>query len=363
VITVPWSRRKWLAFRPELARGVLAVALRQIFGWLEAEALVEHGLGGARCGAVTAEQRFGSSLALNLHFHCLVPDGVFARDAAGEVRFHRVRPHRSDLEALVERIGAAAEAWLARHGTDEEPDPDDAQAALVAAAVEGRTAAGPRAGAPTRRTRDPGQARDEGLGHGVSFEGYGLHAGTWITGDDREGLKRLVGYLLRPPLAKGRLDALPDGQIRWTMRKPWRDGTTSFVFSPLELVQRLAAFVVPTGVHTVHFHGVFAPNAAWRSEVVLDPEEARRHREALEELREQQLMRKRARRARRRMANPWCPWSALLERVFGTGGTRCPRCGRGMSVRAIVIGRPATTRILAGLRRSARGPPSSAPSP
>ena len=41
---------------------------------------------GTRAGAVTFVERFGSALNLNVHFHCVVPDGVWAREK-GVVRF------------------------------------------------------------------------------------------------------------------------------------------------------------------------------------------------------------------------------------------------------------------------------------
>ncbi|MDP2305578.1 MAG: hypothetical protein Q8P18_06095 [Pseudomonadota bacterium] len=70
VLTVPWKRRWLLARRPELACGVHAVAMRAIERWYATQ-------GGApkegRTGSVTATQRFGSALNLNLHFHCISP--------------------------------------------------------------------------------------------------------------------------------------------------------------------------------------------------------------------------------------------------------------------------------------------------
>ncbi|MCA9494363.1 MAG: hypothetical protein KC621_30765 [Myxococcales bacterium] len=44
--------------------------------------------------------------------------------------------------------------------------------------------------------------------------------------------------------------------------------------------------------------------------------------------------------------------------MFGTGGFVCPRCAGQMTLRTVVVGPPATTRILAGLANSSRGPPS-----
>ena len=41
------------------------------------------GIRGTRAGAVTFVQRFGSALNLNVHFHCVVPDGVWVREEGG----------------------------------------------------------------------------------------------------------------------------------------------------------------------------------------------------------------------------------------------------------------------------------------
>jgi len=44
--------------------------------------------GSPATGAVTVVQRFSSDLRLNLHFHALVLDGVYARDnQTGKLRF------------------------------------------------------------------------------------------------------------------------------------------------------------------------------------------------------------------------------------------------------------------------------------
>src|SRR5262249_52390319 len=55
--------------------------------------------GRATRGAVTFVQRFGSSLNLNIHFHALPPDGVFARNVDGTVGFVPIAPP-SDEEIL-----------------------------------------------------------------------------------------------------------------------------------------------------------------------------------------------------------------------------------------------------------------------
>jgi len=52
------------------------------------------------------------------------------------------------------------------------------------------------------------------------------------------------------------------------LKTPWRDGTTHLVTSRLEFMQRLAALVPGPRLHLIRFHGVLAPNAELRAQVV-----------------------------------------------------------------------------------------------
>jgi len=52
-------------------------------------------------------------------------------------------------------------------------------------------------------------------------------------------------------------------------------------------------------------------------------------------------------------------WAELLLRVFRVDGWACPHCQQAMSLRTVVIGVPACTRILRGLQEST-GPPAEA---
>lgn len=69
----------------------------------------------AATGAVTLIQRFGSALNLNIHFHMLLPDGVYRKAAAdGAIRFVSVRAPSADqlarlIRTIAERIGRSLE--------------------------------------------------------------------------------------------------------------------------------------------------------------------------------------------------------------------------------------------------------------
>ena len=92
-----------------------------------------------------------------------------------------------------------------------------------------------------------------------------IHAGT---ANDRTRLQRLLRYAGRPPLATERLSLLPDGRLLYRLKRRWRDGTSHVIFSPLELVEKLAALVPPPRFNLVRYSGILAPSAACRSLVI-----------------------------------------------------------------------------------------------
>jgi hypothetical protein len=142
VLTVPWSRRWLFARRHDLARGVLRLTLEEVRRGMPTN---QCGLPDGQTGAVTVVQRFGSALNLNVHFHILAVDGVYAPESDGKPTFRTApAPTTGDVEALIERIATRCESWLDRQGFGAEGsadhDEDDTQAVLHAAAVAGRSA-------------------------------------------------------------------------------------------------------------------------------------------------------------------------------------------------------------------------------
>lgn len=88
-----------------------------------------------------------------------------------------------------------------------------------------------------------------------------------IAASEREGLERLYRYVSRPPVARDRLASTATGRVRYTLKTPYRDGTTHIVLEPLDLMARLAALVPPPHTHLTRFHGVFAPHRKLRGAV------------------------------------------------------------------------------------------------
>jgi len=152
------------------------------------------------------------------------------------------------------------------------PDAYPALAPLQAAACTYRIALGPRAGQKVLTWKDPAvrlasQETPNPKGC-VSAQGFSLHAETWCGPQQRQKLERLCRYITRPPLGHKRLRRTPTGEVVLQLKTPYRDGTTHLVMTPLEFLQRLAALVPRPRLHLIRFHGVLAPNAALRSQIV-----------------------------------------------------------------------------------------------
>ena len=214
---------------------------------------------------------------LNVHVHALVLDGVFARDGAGVLHFHRApRLTALDVAEVLATVEPGLTRLLARLGLGERdaaasaPDgwAEDAPvlAGLAAASVQGVMALGPRRGARLLRPgvrweEDEATAPD---GCHARANGFDLHAGLVVPAGQRERLERICRYALRSPVSQERLHVTDDGQVRLQLRQPWRDGTADVVFDPVEFLGRLAVLVPRPRINLILYHGVLAPRAAWR---------------------------------------------------------------------------------------------------
>ena len=61
--------------------------------------------------------------------------------------------------------------------------------------------------------------------------------------DERKKLERLCRYISRPAVSEKRLSLPPNGNVRYQLKTPYRDGTTHVIFEPLDFIARLAALV------------------------------------------------------------------------------------------------------------------------
>jgi len=206
-------------------------------------------------------------------------DGVYACGEEGAAPvFVPAPPLRDDdVQRIVETVAHRLVRLLQQRGVLDEAAGDAlAQqepllAALSAASIQGQLATGPRAGHQVRRLLSDPSA---GLRSGplcFSARGFSLHAATRIEAEDRTGLERLCRYITRPPLAAGRLQCIDTDHLTFRLKTPWSDGTTHLLLSPLELMEKLAALIPPPRLNLLRYHGILAPNARHRCQVVPAP--------------------------------------------------------------------------------------------
>ena len=77
----------------------------------------------------------------------------------------------------------------------------------------------------------------------ADIDGFSLHAAVRCGAEDHQALEQLCRYITRPALANERVQTNAAGQLVLKLKTPWRAGTTHWVMSPLEFMQRLAALV------------------------------------------------------------------------------------------------------------------------
>ncbi len=129
---------------------------------------------------------------------------------------------------------------------------------------------------------------------------------------------------------------------------PWREGTTHRVMSPLQFMQRLAARVPRPRLHQIRFHGVLAPNAKWRAQIVPKAPEASQaagqHGQNQDQAEPGGAVR--------------LGWARLLRRVFDIDMHHCPNGGTGqLKVVATMVERAVIEKLLRHLGLDPQPPP------
>ncbi len=154
----------------------------------------------SEAAAVTYVQRFGGSLNLNPHLHMLVADGVFGcrEDGSAPEFVATAAPTRDDLRAVIarviERLQVIERRRAQRAASESCEVSDDGMEGLRRAAGGRGTFArvddeGAHDDAAEERALAPLRMRSHGLV--AEVDGFNLHAGVCVAGDDRAALERL----------------------------------------------------------------------------------------------------------------------------------------------------------------------------
>ncbi|MEO7851495.1 MAG: transposase [Rubrivivax sp.] len=273
-------------------------------------------------------------------------------DEAPQAVLHKIITR---MMRLLTRKGVLVEEQGQTYIADADGDSDSDEARVLrplqAAACTYRIAFGPRAGQKVLPVQGA-MPRDADFKQTMcaDIDGFSLHAAVRCGADDRQALEQLCRYITRPALANERVQTNAAGQVVLKLKTPWRDGTTHLVMSPLELMQRLAALVPRPRLHLIRFHGVFAPNAKLRAQVV--PQEPEPPAQAAPPAECEATC------AHHRPVR--LSWAKLLKRVFEIDLEHCPNCGGQLKIIAAIMEnmeQPVIEKVLTHLGMQARAPP------
>jgi len=312
-LSLPRTLRLAVVKQPSLLKLVETTLVRAVWRWQR----TSRGRGqraGLHGGAVAMVQYFGSRLQLTPHLHVLVPEAAWDEEGRPvEV----AAPDDAAVEAVLKRtVRQLAKRWP--EGAP--PWAEDEYEALQAEAVQERLSLEVDA-APHSSQRLV-----------AVVQGFSLHAGTWVHGNDRQGLERLARYGARGPVAESRLTRREDGRYEYAPK----GDSPPLVLTAEVLVKRLLALLPPPRKHLTTFHGVYGPASKLRSRVVRAPEVA-------------------TTTPTEPSASPAAPqkrtrldWATLQARTFGEDVWACP-CGGRRTVLAVVTSRRTAEEVLQNL--------------
>ena len=171
-----------------------------------------------------------------------------------------------------------------------------------------------------------------------------------IGANERKNLEKLLAYGARGAFSNQRLslkDPTNDGgDLVYTLKSRWTDGTEAILISPPEMVEKLVALIPPPYIHMSRYFGVLSSHSKWRRKIVLRPH-----------------VKKGFVATGTGTDTTRMTWSKLLQRVFKIDIDRCPRCEKKLSPesREVVTSLPLIAAILRALRLAGCAPARASP--
>ncbi len=300
------KRLRWFVHRDaRLAGEIDRILARTLTGWCRRKSGAPKGAAPAQFHAL---QRFGSSVNLHLHVHAAVSDGCFAWDG-GTLRFHPAPP----------------------------PDVRDVAELLARLRIK-----------VFRRMLRLGAVPESSIREMLTWPhgGFTLDCGTTVVAGDRDALRRLLLYFLRPALSLKRLTYKPEvGLVRYQPSKT-SGGPAYLEWSGPEFVGRLAALIPPARKHVVRYYGALGPRSPLRR-AVSAATRGKASVVGLEKGWSTTLAGKASREARKAASAAGRAWAACMRKIFEVDPVRCVKCGGEMKLAAVILDDGELDRILA----------------
>jgi len=285
-----------------------------------------------------------------------VPNGVYTSGPNGRpMWFRQVKaPNREELTRLTHTIAQRVGRYLERQGLVErdtgsvyltpealDASDDDPSNQLLGSSITYRIAVGSQQGRKvfTLQTLPSLESDNPFSGSVGEAAGFSLHAGVATNANERAKLERLCRYITRPAVSTKRLSMTRNGQVRYELKTPWRNGTTHVIFEPLDFISRLVALVPKPRINLTRFHGVFAPNSQYRTLVTPAKRGRGKRAKVPNEAQDQTPAEKQTS----------ITWAKRLKRVFDIDIETCSECGDEVRIIASIEDPVVISKILAYL--------------
>jgi hypothetical protein len=223
---------------------------------------------------------------------------------------------------------------------------DDAMSQIQGHSITYRIAVGPQQGRKvfTLRAIPSWEDDDFGTNQVGKIAGFSLHAGVATKTRERKKLERLCRYISRPAVSEKRLALTSQGNVRYQLKTPYRDGTTHVIFEPLDFMAKVAALVPKPRANLTRYHGVLVamphhPNSKRR--IFVTPAKRGKGNTQKQGLKadEPALV----------DCHQSMTWAERLKRVFNIDITICSRCGGAVRIIACIEEPLGIKKILAHL--------------
>lgn len=235
---------------PALLRWLARRFAREIFAQVRGQVSALHPGAELQGGAATVVHWTEQSIEPRVHVHAVALDGGYVPGRDGP-RFIGAGDSLEDGAALevARRLRRALAGRLAQIDPDARPRPRRSSR-----------------GSPVV-TRKEAEPRAPNVAGGRS-EDASVRVTAAVSANDRPGLVRLARYLTRPWIDPARVELTGNGHATLSMRRARRDGAKALQWDAASLRERILSAVPPSATHPIAFHGVLAPRAALRSELV-----------------------------------------------------------------------------------------------